>query len=75
VRTGLSAEQIETMNAIKEMFAEIARTESATCRLCGHRVRGTSFGEILQRLGVHGDRMHPEYWEQERAKYLGDNNG
>ena len=55
-------EQDEIFEMIKSTLREVARTESAACRLCGHVVRGTSFGEILQRLGVHGDWMHPGHW-------------
>ena len=59
----------EVIDALKETLAEVVRTESAACRLCGHVVRGTSFGEILQRLGVHGERMHADFFEREKEKW------
>jgi len=61
-------EQDEIFEMIKSTLREVARTESAECRLCGHVVRGTSFGEILQRLGVHGDRAHPGHWLPENSE-------
>ena len=59
----------EVMWALRETLAGVVRTESAACRLCGHIVRGTSFGEILRRLGVHGDQEHADYFGAERAKW------
>lgn len=57
----LDGETRATMGMIKKMFRKINRTGSAECRLCGHVVHGTNFGEILQKLGEHGDVAHPDF--------------
>jgi len=58
----------DIINDLKDTLQTVAETESATCKLCGHVVRGTSFGEIFQRLGVHGERMHSGYFVKQEEK-------
>ena len=53
-------EQRETIKMIKDAFKEINRTGKTQCRVCGFVFTGRSFGEILEKLGRHGERRHPE---------------
>lgn len=39
---------------------EIRRRKWAECRMCGFKARGETLGEILQKLGEHGEMSHDE---------------
>lgn len=41
----------------------VAREGKAECRLCGHVVKGDSFGEIFEGLAEHGEQNHD--WSDE----------
>lgn len=56
----MTPEQREIIDMLKERLDAIRRTGWADCRICGFKFSGDSFGEILEKMGRHGERAHPE---------------
>lgn len=54
----------DTMSELQGVLSRIADEGRAVCRLCFFVATGSSYGEILQRLGEHGERAHPELVRQ-----------
>jgi len=46
------------ISVVKETFRLIADNGEAECKFCGKKVKGGSFGEILERLGEHWEKDH-----------------
>jgi hypothetical protein len=48
----------DTMNVLQSGLSIIAEEHRAECKLCSFVATGDSYGEILQKLGEHGERAH-----------------
>ena len=48
------------LRVIQDTIDDIARQGWAQCKECPHIVYGKSYGEILGKLGEHGNEAHPD---------------
>lgn len=62
-RVGVTREQREIIDTIKATFKQMCWDGGARCRLCEKWFAGNSFGEILGKLGEHGEKEHPEVFQ------------
>ena len=60
----MTGEQRETIEMIKATFRQMYWDGGARCRICEKWFAGDSFGEILGKLGEHGEKEHPEVFRQ-----------
>lgn len=59
----MTKEQQETIEAVKIMIWQTHRDGGARCRLCGVWFEGKDLGEMLAKLGEHGEKEHPEVFK------------
>ena len=57
------------LRVIQDGIDQIARQKWAQCKECPHIVYGKSFGEILGKLGEHGNQAHPELFADWNTPY------
>jgi len=60
MRQRLTEEQDEIITMIKDTLTEVNRRGAGQCRICGLWFKGRDFGDILFKLGHHGELEHPE---------------
>ena len=56
----MTDEQRETIDMIKSGLEDVNRRGGARCRICNRWFSGDSFDRVLLKLGIHGEREHPE---------------
>ena len=60
----MDKEQRETIEAFKGMIQQTFWDGGARCRICNEWFGGNDLGEILAKLGRHGEEKHPEVFRQ-----------
>lgn len=65
----MTNEQRETIGIIKKTFEQMYWDGGARCRICEKWFAGDSFGEVLEKLGKHGEKEHPEVFRALERKW------
>ena len=70
IKQASTKEGKETMVLLQEGLSKMAHDGYADCAYCNYRAYGKSFGEILEKLGKHGDKCHKKELDEEKERLL-----